>query len=244
MNGSVCLLFSLVMLMITGNIAHADRNILWKKINEGCVPEYLNKDLYRPCRLVDMNKKIIVYKVDNDKYQYLLLPTDKITGVEDSDLLKIDSPNYLYDAWFARTFLTERLGKPLKERFISLALNSTNARSQDQLHVHISCLSKSANEILTKIPNSNLTEAWSKEKVTIPPYHYFYRKISLNELEKNNLFKSISDKVKQENGSLEYTGVGLVNINRDNFILLVGIGTSVFGVSAESIQDHECGLAE
>ena len=244
MNSSMCLLFSLVVLMLTGNIAHADRNILWNKINGGCVPGYVNKDTYQPCSLVDMNEKIAVYKVDNDKYQYLLLPTDKITGVEDDKLQKNGSPNYLYDAWLAKTFLTERLGKPIKERFISLALNPQNARSQDQLHIHISCLSSSANEILSKIPEGKINTAWSKEQVTIPPYSFYYRKVSLDELINENLFKSVSDKVKQEKGSLEYTGVGLVNRGPENFIMLVGIGTSAKGVSAELIQDHECQLVE
>lgn len=36
-----------------------------------------------------MNEKVAIYKVDNDKYQYLLLPTDKVTGVEDDKLKKI-----------------------------------------------------------------------------------------------------------------------------------------------------------
>jgi CDP-diacylglycerol pyrophosphatase len=244
MNRSMCLLFAFVVLMLSGNISHADRNILWRKVNSGCIPGYISKNTYQPCSLVDMNKKNVIYKVDNDKYQYLLLPTDKVTGVEDDKLQRDGTPNYLYDAWLAKTFLTERLGKPIKERFISLTLNSKNARSQDQFHIHISCLSSGANEILSKIPESKMNSTWSKEQITIPPYSFYYRKVSLNELIHDNLFQSVSDKVKQEKGSLESTGVAMVNITPNSFIMLVGIGTSANGVSAELIQDHECRLAE
>lgn len=234
--------YILGVLILHGNIAYADRNVLWDKVDRSCVPGYINKGTYQPCSLVDMNEKVAIYKVDNDKYQYLLLPTDKVTGVEDDKLKKNDVPNYLYDAWLAKIFLTERLGKPVRESFISLALNSKNSRSQDQLHIHISCLSISANDILSKIPKSKMSTEWSKEKITIPPYSFYYRKVSLNELINENLFKSVSDKVKKEKGHLEYTGVGLVNRTPESFIMLVGIGTSAKGVSAELIQDHECQL--
>lgn len=244
MNRSILMFFYLAVLMFCGNRAYADRNVLWDKVNGACVPGYVNKDTYQPCSLVDMNEKIAIYKVDNDKYQYLLLPTDRVTGVEDDKLQKSRLPNYLYDAWLAKTFLTERLGKPIKERFISLALNPQNARSQDQLHIHISCLSGTANEVLSKIPKSKLNTTWSKEQVTIPPYSYYYRKVSLNELINGSLFKSVSDKVKKEKGRMEYTGVGLVNRTPESFIMLVGIGTIAKGVSAELIQDHECQIAE
>lgn len=244
MNYSKCLFFSLVVLIHTENTAHADRNFLWHKINENCIPGYINKDTYQPCSLVDINEKIAIYKVDNDKYQYLLLPTDKVTGIEDDKLQKNNSPNYLYNAWLAKTFLTERLGKPIKERFISLTLNAKNARSQDQLHIHISCLSNSANKIISKISEREINTNWSKKQITIPPYSFYYRKISLNELMNSNLFKSVAEKVKKEQGKLEYTGVGLINRNSDTFIILAGIGTKSKGVSAERIQDHECELAE
>lgn len=177
-----------------------------------------------------MNEKIAIYKVDNEKYQYLLLPTDKVIGIEESNLQKNGSPHYFYEAWLAKIFLTERLGKPIKERFILLAINAKNARSQDQLHIHISCLSKSANEILSKIPKVKINKAWSKEKIIIPPYSFYYRAVSLDELINENLFKPASDKVKQEKGNLEYTGIGLVNRDQDDFIMLVGIGTSANGV--------------
>ncbi|QST30891.1 CDP-diacylglycerol diphosphatase (plasmid) [Escherichia albertii] len=231
-------------LMFTVNSVYADRDILWRKINENCVTGYLDKDTYQPCSLVDMNRRFTVYKVDNDKYQYLLLPTDKVTGIEDISIQKDGAPNYLYYAWLSRLFLTERLGKPVKERFISLTLNAKNARSQDQFHIHISCLSGPANEVLSAIPENKLNANWSKDKITIPPYSYYYRKVTMNDLMNENLFKSVANKVKEENSNMDFIGVGLVNRGPDNFIMLVGTGTKSRGVSAELIQDHECVLAE
>lgn len=135
-------------------------------------------------------------------------------------------------------------GNPIKERFISLILNSKNARSQDQLHIHISCLPNSVNKIISKIPEREIDTNWSKKQITIPPYSFYYRKISLTELMNSNLFESVTEKVKKEQGKLEYTGVGPINRNSDTFIILSGIGTKSKGVYAERIQDHECELAE
>lgn len=239
----ISLSVSLMALLLTTHAAYADRNALWNKVNEHCVPGYLNNDTYQPCSLVDMNEKIVIYKVDSDKYQYLLLPTDKISGIEDVKLQQDNQQNYLYDAWQARTFLTERLGQPVQERFISLAINPSNARSQDQLHIHISCLSNAANEIISNIAPGEISSDWSDKKLTIPPYSYYYRKVTLNELSSKNLFKSIADKVAQEKGSLAYTGAALVNRGPGDFILLAGAGTQTTGVSAEEIQDHGCQLA-
>lgn len=139
--------------------------------------------------------------------------------------------------------MTERLGKPIKEKYIELALNPTNARSQDQLHIHISCLSAAANVALINIPTDKVRTAWSKSQVTIPPYHFYYRHVSMAELIHKNLFKVVAEKVRQEKGSLDYTGAALVNRSPGEFMLLVGIGTSASGVSAELIQDHQCLLA-
>ena len=67
----------------------------------------------------------------------ILAPTRRIVGIEDPFLQTDKAPNYFALAWDARRWLSP---EPPPER-TALAVNSRLARSQDQLHVHIGCLS-------------------------------------------------------------------------------------------------------
>ena len=67
----------------------------------------------------------------------ILAPTRKIVGVEDPSLQASDAPNYFEDAWNAHRLLQDALQKPVARDEIVLAVNSRQARTQDQLHIHI-----------------------------------------------------------------------------------------------------------
>lgn len=73
-------------------------------------------------------------------YQYLVLPLDRISGIESPALLRADAPNYFAAAWAARRHTEQALGQPLPRAVASLALNSPHGRSQHQLHIHVDCL--------------------------------------------------------------------------------------------------------
>lgn len=225
--------------------AHADRNVLWKKINDNCVPNYLQHNTYRPCSLIDLYRGIAIYKVDNDKFQYLLLPSNKITGIEDPKLLMDGTKNYFNEAWLARSFLTERIGKNIKENFISLTINPKNARTQDQLHIHLSCISNDFNKILSNLNKKNTAYDWSVNQTFVfSNYLFRYKKVSYSELVNTNLFKTIAKEVVREKGELKNTGAGLVKIGMNDFILFIAIGFGNNGISGEIVQDHACTLAD
>ena len=227
-------------LFIYSHAARADRDFLWKEIGGVCVPAYKAEDVYGPCAMVNLDHDYAIYKTNNDPYQYLLIPTGKVTGIEDVKLQQATEPNRFYDAWQSRGFMTQQLNKPIKEHMIALAVNAANARTQDQLHVHISCLSPEARKIIARMPVRQLNGAWSDAPVEIGAYRYFYKKLSLDELKKQNLFIAVKEIVDREKGVLAYTGIGLVNLDPDNFLLLAGIGTEQRGVAAERLQDHRC----
>ena len=67
------------------------------------------------------------------------MPTAAITGIEDPAVLAPGAPNYFADAWRGAPTLSAR--RPALPRdALSLAVNSTFGRSQNQLHIHIDCL--------------------------------------------------------------------------------------------------------
>ena len=227
-------------LFIYSACARADRDVLWRDIGGICVPAYKAQDMYGPCAVVNLDHRFAIFKTDKDPYQFLLIPTDKITGIEDPQVLQPTEPNRFYDAWLNKGFSTQLLNKPFREHMIALAVNAMNARTQDQLHIHISCLSSEARKIIAALPVSQLNGQWSGTAVEIGAYRYFYKRLSLNELKKQNLFVTTKEKVDQEKGAIAYAGIGLVNLDPDNFLLLTGIGNEQRGVAAERLQDHYC----
>ena len=72
--------------------------------------------------------------------QMLAIPTRRITGIEDPQMLEPDAPPVFADAWGAKDLVEARLGRALPREAIGLAINSQWARSQDQFHVHVDCV--------------------------------------------------------------------------------------------------------
>jgi CDP-diacylglycerol pyrophosphatase len=103
-----------------------------------------DKDVSRPnaCARVDMQAGYVVLK-DNSPvkpYAFLLLPTDRVTGIEDSRLWVINGTNYWRAAYDNRHYVEQVLKMPLRPTQIGFAANSIYGRSQDQLHIHMTCI--------------------------------------------------------------------------------------------------------
>ncbi|KIS41382.1 CDP-diacylglycerol diphosphatase [Kosakonia radicincitans] len=221
--------------------AHADRNILWDKVHNQCEVNYTTNSLYAPCALVDENNGYVYYKVDNDNYQYLLLPLAKITGVEDPQLLADNLPPYLYMAWWGRDLVSEKTGRKVKEKNIAIAINALNSRTQDQLHLHISCLAPAVRTALDSVTNYSTT--WAQFPLQLQGNTYNYRKVTLDELKQKNLFKEINDKVVADGKQMKYTTIALINLDSSDFLLLETSGNDTTAIAAETLQDHTCAIA-
>uniref|UniRef100_UPI0039F005CB CDP-diacylglycerol diphosphatase n=1 Tax=Bordetella sputigena TaxID=1416810 RepID=UPI0039F005CB len=101
-------------------------------------------DVSRPnaCARVDLQAGYMVLK-DNSPakpYAFLLLPTEPITGTEDSRLWVTNGPNYWRAAYENRGYVERVLKLPLQRTQIGFAANSIYGRSQDQLHIHVTCI--------------------------------------------------------------------------------------------------------
>lgn len=237
--------FNILALIMAGfifSVFAADRNILWDKVHNQCAVNYTDNGLYAPCTLVDKNNGYVFYKVDYDKYQYLLMPLKKITGVEDPQLLDTDLPRYLWMAWWGRDLVAEKTGRTVKERDISITINPINSRSQDQLHLHISCLAQPVRAALDSV--ASWSSRWAEFPQPLQGNSYYYRKITLDELEHKNLFKEINDYVVASGKEMQYTTIALLNLDTDHFLLLTASGESAKGIAAETLQDHACAVAE
>jgi CDP-diacylglycerol pyrophosphatase len=120
--------------------ASADPNALWTITHDQCVPDEEQHADPAPCALVDLPGRYVVLKDLVGRTQFLLIPTDRVSGIESPEILAPDAPDYFAAAWRARTFVEQRAGQPLPRDWVSLAINSVDGRSQNQLHIHVDCV--------------------------------------------------------------------------------------------------------
>lgn len=100
-----------------------------------CCAQNLKSD--PDCRLYDQANEFIILK-DNSPMKpdaYLIIPTVKMTGVDDKQIFVPPFVDFWADGWQqAQNYLK----KPPAET--ALAINSVQGRTQNQLHIHISCV--------------------------------------------------------------------------------------------------------
>ncbi|NIF92190.1 CDP-diacylglycerol diphosphatase [Burkholderia sp. Cy-637] len=233
----------LAVLLAAREALAVDHDILWKRISGQCLPNYQARESYSPCAFVDTAHGYVLYKVDRDPYQYLLLPSERITGIEDPRLAAPGTPNYFWYAWQARALLAEKLGKPLRETDIALTVNAENARTQNQLHIHISCLEPKVRAMLDTLETGKLGDGWFALPGRIGWHSYMARKIDAAELAHTDPFALVREKLAAEHEPLAYTGVALVKLDARRFLVLAATGNALLGVPAEEMQDHRCSIA-
>ena len=119
----------------------ASRTALWQVVR-ACTLDKSTLGSPLPCLEVNLDggaeRGFAVLRPPFGAPDTILTPTRRILGLEDPALQAPDAPNYFALAWAARRYLPGR--EPPADERVALAVNSTLARSQDQLHIHIGCL--------------------------------------------------------------------------------------------------------
>lgn len=143
---AVTLTLALIGWNLTG-APKARRNALWRVVNYGCVRNQRAFGRPAPCDKVDLDAGYAVVPSVEHADELLLVPTLRISGIEDNLVLDSRTPNYWADAWAERSKLMAR-ARRVTDDWVALAVNSAYARTQDQLHIHIDCLRGFAYEAL------------------------------------------------------------------------------------------------
>ena len=112
------------------------------KLMQCCKRDLRNNE---DCKEYDtVNRYVIIHDNAPTKAEaYLLIPTVKITGIDDRRIFKAPYLNLWVNAWDMSARYPGWNG-----RRIGLAINSAHARTQDQLHVHISCINADVARVL------------------------------------------------------------------------------------------------
>lgn len=220
-------------------------NALWHIVSRKCLPDQQKNGLPAPCSQVDEKQGFVVLKDEEGPLQYLLMPTAKITGIESPALLEDSTPNFFAQAWQARHFMSDKYGKPIDDSNISLAINSQFGRSQNQMHIHISCLlPKAKNQLYEEV--GQVGYAWQKLPEKWKGHTYLARKVSAAELNEKGAFRLLADGVPGAREKMGDYGLAMVSLQGGDFLLLANKRDllKLNNASTEELQDHKCAILD
>lgn len=129
------------------------------------------------CRAYDRKDGYVIIK-DNSARKprsYLIIPTNRVTGIEDGLVTQPPVVEFWQYGWAqSRTFP----GYPPDDT--AMAINSAHSRSQNQLHIHISCVRPAVRKALDQaeigfFPAKPVT-------LRLPPHDNLYRAIKVTGL--------------------------------------------------------------
>ncbi|SFU58525.1 CDP-diacylglycerol diphosphatase [Xenorhabdus koppenhoeferi] len=218
-------------------------NALWEIVNQQCVPNQIKNANPSPCLKVDLDKKYVLFKDEKGPKHDLIMPTYKVTGIESPELQKNSSPSFFSYAWDERTNLTKGDNKNIDDNRISLAVNSKYGRSQDQLHIHLSCLKKEVSVALEKDKDA-ISNDWKVLPSKLEGHTYLVKKLESNDLYKENPFKLLQNYISRIDDDIEYYGLAVSKLKDGSMVLLanrfdlleLNLG------SAGEIQDYKCNM--
>ena len=236
-------------LALAENPARADSMALWRIVHDACVPHVKAGEGPKPCESVDLSSGeeagVAILKDLVGVAQMLAIPTRRITGVEDPQMLAPDAPKVFAAAWKAEALVEARLQRPLPREAIVIAINSKWARSQSQLHLHVDCAAKNVVDALAEY-RSSLDETWRAMTVPLKGRIYFARRLDSADLSDVAPLRLLADGVEGASAHMDaysLAAVGATFDGKPGFILLADQFSLEGGGHAEDLQDHDCAIA-
>ena len=222
----------------------AGRSALRQTVQNLCVVNWQQHHDPSPCERVFLadprNDKsgFAVLAAAGGGAHYLLVPTQTLPGMESSELLDPDAPNYFAEAWHARDVLNAFVGHKVPRTAVGLAVGIAQSRVQDQFHVHIACLQQDVYTAL-RASAERIAEAWSP--ISIAGSTFSARRIMADGLDGSNMFDLLATSNPDARHHLaNYTLVlaGMQFKAGPGFVLLTGTGPS-----GEILLDSTCAVA-
>jgi len=182
---------------MAGSACHqSDPDALWNLVHQQCVPDQREHGNPTPCAAVAIengeDQGYVLLKDRNGPYQFLLIPTAKVTGIESPALLAPNAPLYFAAAWRARDLVGQAAQRSLPREDLSLAINSVYGRSQNQLHIHIDCLRPEVRDAL-HAHLGEIGEHWAPLVVPLAGHRYRAMRIGEAAFEQANPFALLAD---------------------------------------------------
>jgi CDP-diacylglycerol pyrophosphatase len=228
-------------------VVQADPNALWEIVHGQCVPDEQQHGDPKPCAEVDLRSGVAVLKDIRGATQFLLIPTEQISGIKSPLVLAPRATNYFAEAWQARDRVEKALGHSLLRDALSLAINSQSARSQNQLHIHIDCVRADVRDAL-RSERSRIGRHWRPLNVLLAGHRYTAMRITGNSLAGYNPFKLLASGIPGASANMGQHTLVVVGMRFDRnvpgFVILEDQADPAHGDNAggEELQDHACAL--
>jgi CDP-diacylglycerol pyrophosphatase len=220
------------------------RDALWGVVNGLCLGNQRLTASPAPCSYVDAKKDFALLRAG--AVHYLLVPTVRITGIESADLLSPSAPNYWALAWQSRSYLNDAAGVVVPRKAIGMAVNSADARTQDQLHIHIGCLRRDVIRALQRFENSDKSAL--PRPVVLAGRRYTVTRIAGETLDGTDPFKLLAETspaARSDMGgeTLAVAGATFAD-GKDGFYLLSRRSRGDDAAAAEDLLDYHCRAAK
>jgi CDP-diacylglycerol pyrophosphatase len=178
----------------------------------------------------------------------LLVPTTQISGIESPIVRGPHATNYFADAWEVRSYINEALHQTLPRDGIGLAINSAVSRSQDQLHIHLSCIRPDTLEVLHK-NEKKIGDQWAVLDAPLFGHSYMAMWVTGEHLSPSNPFRLLAERLPDAALDMGNHTLAVVGLTRRDgtrgFVILAdqvnkGMGDVAFG---EELLDRSCLMA-
>jgi CDP-diacylglycerol pyrophosphatase len=220
------------------------RDALWGVVNGLCLGNQQLTASPAPCSLVDTAKGYAL--VHAGGAHYLLVPTVRIAGIESSDLLAPSAPNYWALAWQSRSYLNDAAGGPVARSAVGMAVNSADARTQDQLHIHLGCLRR---DVIAALQRFEKADAGRQARpVVLAHQRYTVMRVAGESLDDADPFKLLADsspaaKSDMASETLAVAGATFAD-GSHGFYVLSRHSRRDDAAAAEDLLDYRCDAAK
>ena len=248
----ICVCFAIVILAVHAAQIELPRNALWEVVRNICVPGQTQYQDPKPCVHVDlkggMQNGFAVLRDPRRDFHFLLIPTAQISGIESSVVREPNAPNYFALAWEARTYINQALHKTLPRDEVAMAINSSLSRTQDQFHIHVSCVSPEVLQALRK-NEMKLGDQWAPFAVTLSGHQYAAMWVAGENMDLVNPFNLLAQRMPGAISSMAGRTLVVVGFTRSGgakgFVILAGQAKDpkVDLANGEELLDHMCRVA-
>jgi CDP-diacylglycerol pyrophosphatase len=233
----------------TLGVRAADRLKIWSIVHDKCVPDQKANGAPAPCAEVEIgdgeDDGVAILKDLRGVAQHLAIPTRRVAGIESPEILGPSAPNYWRAAWAARSFLNERLHRELPRDAVGLAVNAATRRSQDQLHIHIDCVSPDVRKALSAYAGE-LAADWHVLPFTLAGRRYWARRLDSADLSDAAPFRLLADGIAGARSDMAHETLVVLGAtfapSTPGFVLLAD-HADLDGGHGEDLLDSDCKVA-
>lgn len=249
---AMCACAAFLLFRATAAQRDLSRNALWEVVHNICVPGQSEHHDPKPCLQVDLNGGIesgfAILRDPRGGSQFLLIPTIQISGIESPIVRGPNAPNYFSSAWEARTYINGALNQTIPRDDVGLAINSAVSRSQDQLHIHFSCIRVEVSEALHR-NEGRIGNQWAPLNVSLFGHYYTAMWVTGQHLSPHNPFRLLAERLPNATRDLGNRTLVVVGLTRKDgtkgFVILTDHVDKKSGdlANGEDLLDRGCRIA-